>query len=218
VYLDHVTRTNLTMSLKKANIGKKPTKESTPSVDIPTLPVDGAIVRVYNEAHKKFKEAEAQMASLEAELKRTGATAIFRANTVHMAPALKSVILKDATGSSIRVTLANQYPTLKEEAVTHLFEALGADVNDYVVQTVKASFDSKVFLDEDGDFRPEVYKAFDVACKKAALTVGVENPLSSSLINVLKPDFDERRYRDFTFASQAVIYETAPNKTSLSPL
>lgn len=207
------------MPLKKVNTGKPTTaKKAIATVETPTVKLTSSIVHIYNEARRKLKEAEEAMASVEADLKRAGASAVFKVNSSFNSPALKSVILKDLTGSSIRVTLANQYPALTESAATGLFEALDVDVNDYVVQTVKASFDSKVFLNANGDFRQDVFKTFSTACKQAALIVGVENPLTTTIVNTLKPDFDERRYADFTPEAQVLIYETAPNKTSLTPL
>ena len=211
------------MALKqiKSN-GKDVAKKK--SSDIKSVYVKGKHIQQFNAAKAALARAEAEIAEIEPILKREGSREVFDSNVKAKNGDTKSVKLIDESGEGVRVTLSSVYPVLSEESAVALFEeavlkADGSkgDVNDYVFQTRKAKFDSKAFI-KDGEFNDRAYLTFFKACADAAKALGIDNPLSTEVVVAVKPDFDQKRYRDFDLAAQVRIYETVPNKTSITPI
>lgn len=211
------------MALKqiKSN-GKDATKKA--SSDIKSVHVKGKHIQQFNAAKAALARAEAEIAEIEPIIKREGSREVFDANVKTKGCDVKSIKLIDESGEGVRVTLSAVYPALSEDAATALFEeavlkadGTKVDVNDYVFQTRRAKFDSKAFI-KDGDFNEKAYNAFFKACADAAKSLGIENPLSTDVVVAVKPDFDKKRYTDFDLLAQVRIYETVPNKTSITPI
>jgi hypothetical protein len=212
------------MALKqiKSN-GKDVAKKK--SSDIKSVYVKGKHIQQFNAAKAALARAEAEIAEIEPILKREGSREVFASRLRSGQDGdTKSVKLIDESGEGVRVTLSSVYPVLSEESAVALFEeallkADGSkgDVNDYVFQTRKAKFDSKAFI-KDGEFNDRAYLAFFKACADAAKALGIDNPLSTEVVVAVKPDFDQKRYSDFDLTAQVRIYETVPNKTSITPI
>jgi hypothetical protein len=205
------------MALKKINGNGKDAATKKKS-DIKVVEVKGKLVQKFNAAKAALSRAESEIKEIEPWIKREGASHVFELNVSARNGDTKSVKLVDESGEGVRVTLSAAYPVLSEENAETLFErALNVDVNDYVLQTRKAKFDSSAFIKDDA-FNEKAYNAFFKACGDVAKSLGIENPLSTEVIIVVKPDFDQKRYTDFDIAQQAMIYEVVPNKTSITPI
>lgn len=211
------------MALKQIKTnGKDVTKKS--SSDIKSIHIKGKHIQQFNAAKAALARAEAEIAEIEPLIKREGSREVFDANVKAKSGDVKSVKLIDESGEGVRVTLSAVYPVLSEESAVALFEegvlkadGTKGDVNDYVFQTRKAKFDSKAFI-KDGEFNEKAYNAFFKACADVAKNLGLDNPLSTEVVVAVKPDFDKKRYSDFDLAAQVRIYETVPNKTSITPI
>ena len=210
------------MALKTIKTNSKDVAAKKSGSDIKTIPIAGKLISKFNAAKADIARAAAEILEIEPIIKREGSREVFAMNVTQSSDT-KSVKLVDDTGAGVRVTLSSVYPSLAEETVVNLFESVlksdgtKADVNDYVIQTRKAKFDSKAFL-KDGDFCETNYAAFFKACQQVADKLGIANPMSTEVVVVPKPDFDKRRYTDFDLFSQVRIYEVVPNKTSITPI
>ena len=210
------------MALKTlAQNGKDKAKKSG---DIRVVHIDGNKVAAFTAAKAAMARAEADLAEVEPFLKRAGSSEVFADNCRTGRPETKSVKLIDDTGAGVRVTLSAVYPAVNGEVATELFESTltktdgsKVDINDYVFQFRKAKFDAKAFIVDD-EFNEKVYEAFFNACEAVAKKLKIINPLSTDIVTTVKPDFDTRRYTDFTASAQTAIYEVVPNKTSLTPI
>jgi len=213
------------MGLKTIKTNAKDVAAKKSGSDNKTVRISHArLIHRFNTAKAEIARAEAEIIEIEPIIKREGSREVFAMNVSEKSADTKSVKLVDETGSAVRVTLSAVYPALAEETVVNLFESsvlkndgTKPDVNDYVIQTRKAKFDSKAFL-KGGEFCESHYTAFFKACQQVADKLGINNPLSTEVVVVPKPDFDKRRYTDFDLASQVRIYEVVPNKTSITPI
>jgi hypothetical protein len=210
------------MALKTIKTNTKDVAPKKSGTDIKTVHIKGQAISRFNAAKAEIARAEADIIEIEPFIKREASREVFAMNVLDKTNDTKSVKLVDETGAGVRVTLSAVYPALAEETVVNLFESIvqkadgsKADVNDYVIQTRKAKFDSKAFL-KDGEFCEAHYSAFFKACQTVADKFGIANPMSTEVVVVPKPDFDKKRYSDFDLAAQTRIYEVVPNKTSIT--
>ena len=212
------------MALKTIKTNSKDVTAKKSGSDIKTVSIHGNLISKFNTAKSDIARAEAEILEIEPIIKRQGSLEVFAINIAQKSSDTKSIKLVDDTGAGVRVTLSAVYPALAEETIVNLFESsvlkadgTKADINDYVIQTRKAKFDSKAFLKE-GDFCETNYAAFFKACQQVADKLGIANPMSTEIVLIPKPDFDKRRYIDFDLSSQVRIYEVVPNKTSITPI
>ena len=99
----------------------------------------------------------------------------------------------------------------------NLFESvLDTDSNDHVQFTVKAAFNSDVFL-KDGEFNEAIYEAFKKAIDATAAALNVASPLSSKKLLSPKPDFHQKRWSTFDARQNELICRTMPNTITLTP-
>jgi len=211
------------MPLKKLPRRLVRKSEPTRTSDILTIEISGTDVRDYNEAAAEKKAAEETMKELAVLLKEEALVEILPRNCADPASPISSVVLVDDRGESIRVSFTSKYnntdPALVEKTFDMLEEANAKlDVNDYVVETLAAKFNSKVFLADDGSFSRVRYERFFTAIQAVADSLKVENPLSTEKVVIPKPDFHERRWKDFTAAQQVPLTLALPNTVTLTPI
>jgi hypothetical protein len=93
------------------------------------------------------------------------------------------------------------------------------DINDYVVETVAAKFDDSVFMDAEGNFDLTAYNKFRTAIEKVAReldmvdaeTGKVKSPLGTKRVLKVKPDFHQRRFREFSKEENFTLANVLPN-------
>ena len=142
-------------------------KETTTKSEIPTIEVGGSIVGAYNLAVASQKKAEAEGKENRPAVEEFGVAEIFRNNVDNPTNPITSVKLVDETGAMVRVTSQDRYSAVDPDAVERLFENLNdADPNEFVQEVVKPAFDAKVFYGQDGNFRDEVFNAYQRAIQK----------------------------------------------------
>jgi hypothetical protein len=220
------------MSLKKLNIGTevKPKAKN----EIPVFVVNNDITR-YNEACLALVEAEATVKELRPAIEQAGFKRLVDVNVSNPYSPLSSVKLEDPSGAKVRVTMAARYKVANADVASHLFEELNdkdgnaVDVNTYVHETVKASFDSSVFMRktsvtnpdtgeklEVSEFVPAIYEAFKTAIEGVAKKLGVPSPLSSTTVCLPKPEFHKLRWAKFDVESNLKIQESLPAVVSVA--
>ncbi len=214
------------MPLKKLETKGTATKKAS-SVPIKVILVednDELEIAKFIQAQVALVKAESTIEKLKPAIKRYAAKQVFIANTANGDGNVKSVELKDkdVEEANLRVTLADSYPTMEAAKAEAIFATVKrkdkkpVDVNDYVHQVRSAVFDNKAFLDGTGAFCDESFNLFFEACEAVAKKLRVPNPLTSAIVTMVKPDFNDRRYKDFGAAEQVMLFEALPNKTSIS--
>lgn len=196
-----------------------PTRKS----DILTIEISGTDVRDYNNAVAEKKAAEEVMKELAPLLKEEALVEILPRNCAEPNTPISSVILVDDRGDSVRVSFTSKYNSTDPLVVEETFAAIekvnpACDINDYVVETLSAKFDSKVFLDKEGNFSRVIYERFRNAIEAVAEQLKVENPLTTEKVLIPKPDFHERRWKEFTATQQVPLTTALPNTITLTPI
>jgi hypothetical protein len=100
------------------------------------------------------------------------------------------------------------------------------DINDYVVETIAAKFDDSVFMDAEGNFDLVAYNKFRTAIEKVAKDLGMIDPESGKVLSPLgtkrvlkvKPDFHQRRFRDFNEDENFTLANVLPNTIQCAPV
>lgn len=216
---------DLSVKTPKAKAGKSemPVLEVNNMVDVTNaegVVTQQPLITVFNKAKQAMKDAEAKVKELEPEVKKIGVMEWIKQN-VEKAPGepLSSIKLVDPNGSVCRLTGQERYPLADAEPVVQLFDdTLHQDVNQFVQFTLKAKFDSNVFLDSDGDFQEEVYEAFAKACADVAKKFNRPNPLTATKVLSPKPNFHKERWINFSATQNRQIHDVLPNVVALSPL
>lgn len=225
-------------SLKRlgANVKVTSTAETKKKDEIPVVKVEGDMMKRFNEAKKQVKDAEAVIAELQPHVHQYAMEKIFEHNCApNCLKQLTSVKLQDYTvdedtqeetaGEVTRVSFTSRYNSCDAEQVDAAFaEFSGRDINEYVAETLKATFDDKVFLDADGNFDKKVYDKFRTAIERVARELGLKNddgtvksPLNTRRVLITKPDFHERRFRDFDAEENFTLAKVLPNTIQCTP-
>jgi len=184
---------------------------------IRVVKVRGQFIEKFVALRNQVDEAEAQMAEIEPRIKDLGVNEIFTDNVRAKTAEVSSVKLEDDSGTQVRVTVSNAYPKFNADQAVELLENVVKvkDVNDYLLQTRVAKFDSKVFV-KNGEFNQTAYDAFFNAIANVASQLGVNNPLSTEIVVTPKPDFHDRRFREFgTVEAQSALHTVMPTKVSI---
>lgn len=206
--------------------------DSKPKSDeIPVVQIEGDICKRFNEAKKQIKDAEGVIKELEGTIHQRAMERIFAHNcaTDCLKP-LTSVKLQDITvdeedeevrtpGEVTRVSFTSRYNNCDTAQVDAAFQEFpGRDINDYVVETIAAKFDDSVFMDADGNFDLTAYNKFRLAIEKVAKDLGmvdgegkVKSPLGTKRVLKTKPDFHERRFKDFDEEENFTLAKVLPN-------
>lgn len=219
------------MALKRIQSEVKETAKSTK--DIAVVRVNNDIAR-YVKARQDLEDAQAIVDQLEPTLKAAGCREIFNHNTEDPTTPWSSVKLQDNNDAMVRVSFTAKYSAANADAVEAAFETIRTvdgeevDVNNYVQETLKASFDSDVFLkktkvvDESGkeitvsEFDQNRFDTFNAVIAAAAEKLGVANPLSAKRIVTARPEFHNLRWSRFDAAAQATIQKALPAVVSMS--
>lgn len=196
---------------------EKAKKKST----VPTKGLEGDQVRRLTEALLQIKAAEAVVNELKPDLLQEGIEYVFEHNVEHGGQTkelISSVKLFDVEADpneegsdALMVSVQKKVGVLNKdvvnEALTRMTRTDGkkADANDYVQFAVKASFDTSVFNDEEGNFDKDRYKKVMEALTDVSAELGVENPLSCHEIMTTRGDFHEKRWTDFTLEDNLIL-------------
>jgi hypothetical protein len=221
------------MALKALKVATNEASSKKKS-DIVIVDISGETVTKYNQAVVAQKAAEAAVKELGASLKSCGLPELFSLATTNPDTPPSSIKLRDELGGVVRLTSQDRYGVVDPEVVDPVFESLGADINDFVQYTVKAAFDSKVFLAQPGtsagqagNFSAKVYNAYKGAIdqvtarliKEGLLLPETPAPLAAEKVATVKPDFHGRRWRAFPQVAQQVqLSEVISNTVTLTPV
>lgn len=212
------------MPLKPLAGVKLNAEEKPKTAEIPTIDVDSVIVERYGKAKAAYDEAEATMKELRPFILDHALPHIFSHNCdPNCLKPLASVKLKDSKGAVCNVQFQNKYGAVAAEPVEEFFEdRKKLDINDYIVETVAASFDSTIWLDADGNFNKKLYERFRAAIEKVCVENNLfdsegnlRNPLATKRVVVVRPNFHERRFKDFAADDQTALSEVLPNTSAI---
>lgn len=201
------------MPLKQINVAAP--KTSSKKSDIPMIAMEGKVVSRHNFLVGEIKKLESELENdVKPVLHQKGVRELFEIN--HTAPGLiSSVKLEDETGAIACLSFQNKYSSADAEAADAVFTELGEDINDHMVQTTKAAFDSKFFLDADGNFDQAAYDEVQKALEAVAKKLKKSNPLTCKTVVVPKPEFHEARFKKFTPEANMRLSEVLPNTITL---
>ncbi len=224
---------------------------TTKKDEIPVIRIDGDTCKRFNEAKKQIKDAEAVVKELQGVIHEQAKTAIFAHNCdPNCLQMLTSVKLQDVSydeeddkhetpipGEVTRVSFTSKYNNCDTEQVDATFSSFAPvpdgkggkvhrDINNYVVETIKAKFDDSVFMDAEGNFDLAAYNKFRTAIEKVAKELGmvdaetgkVKSPLGTQRVLVVKPDFHERRFKDFNEEENFTLSNVLPNTIQCAPV
>jgi hypothetical protein len=206
------------MALKKLQV--KLTAPPAESGDIPVIDVIGHQVADYNKASAQAKEAEARMEELSESLTKAGLGEIYARSIARPLTPTLTVKLRDEEKEVLRVEFTRKYSSVKAiERAEALFSSRKVDINLYVQEAVKATFDDKVFYNEDGDFNQETYEAYRKAIEQVAKRLGQNCPLQTGKVVSVKPTFHTERFVQFpNEEDQEVLTACMPNTTRIVPV
>jgi hypothetical protein len=210
------------------------TEDAKKKDEIPIVQIEGDTCKRFNEAKKAMKDAEAVIKELQPVIHQKAMERIFDHNCApDCLKMLTSVKLQDlepdpedpedeekrVPGEVTRVSFTSRYNNCDAELVDATFaDFKGRDINDYVVETIAAKFDDSVFLDADGNFNVAIYRKFVAAIDKVAKEVGLKaSPLSCKRVLETKPDFHERRFKDFDAEENFTLAKILPNTIQCAP-
>ena len=208
------------MALKRIRV-KMATETPTNGGSIPVVPLKGDMVTRYNEAVSQKKAAEDIMADLRGILLEVGHGEIYSRSCADPDKPVHTVKLQDQQGEVARVEFTSRYGAVAENNVDELddlFKARKLDINDYVQETVAATFDCNVFLDSTGQFKPSVYQAFREALESTAARLNLACPLETKKVVVPKPMFHVERFRLFEAGAQETVTRLMPNTSRIVPV
>lgn len=217
--------------------------EEKPKADgIPVVRIVGDTMHRFNEAKEEMKRFEGIVKELQPIIREEAMGYIFKHNcSVDCLNPLTSVKLQDAIvldetdsdgeplvklGEVTRVSFTSKYNSCDTEQVDAAFSSLpGRDINEYVTETLAATFDDTVFLDTNGDFDQKVYDKFRVAIEKVARELGLKNddgtvnsPLKTKRVLIVKESFHAKRFKDFSMSENFALSDVLPNTIQCVPL
>lgn len=196
----------------------KPRKDEMPSID-----VEGIYVTTYNAASARMKSAEEDMVELKPFLTSVPMGELFRLNCAYPSEPYASIKITDEQSSVVRMTLPNKYGTIDPAFVEQFFTTLRKkdgtppNINDYIVRTTQAKFDSRCFMTPTGEFNLAAYEAIQKAMQQVADELKIQNPLTCTEVVVPKPSFHAQRWHDFPEDTQRMISQVLGNGPSLYP-
>jgi len=210
------------LKVKKAAAGKS---------DIEVLNIEGNDVAQFCLAGEQEKAAKALKSELRPSVLELALPHIIQTNCAAKTEKerIKSVKLMDDTGSVLRVTFKSVYGAVDKAAAITAFEQLNAlrkedamaefaDLGKYATETLVATFDSKVFLNDKGDFEKAKYDKYREAIERVSKALGQECPLASKDIVVVKDAFMEARWMDFSADENAALSEVFTNTIDVVPV
>jgi hypothetical protein len=185
---------------------------------IPVYRISSATIQELNKASADLDDAKARFELAHKKVQDIGVRELAKRNVTAPLQPLSSLNVEDTTENSAMVTLTNRYKLCDEAVAVTLFEdELHCDVSSVVRKTVKASFDSSVFL-TNGQFDQAKYDAFHKAVMAVAAALNVEDPLSSKIIIEPLDNFHDRRWVAFpTVEKQLAIQAKFPCTVQVRP-
>lgn len=190
--------------MKKLTVAvKSPSKKSKSNViDVSLTEAQSAKVQAFVDNKRQVDDLEKKMKDQEREIKQIASEKYFNHRITNIEPT--SSVRLPGIDDDLTYSFQNKYSTVSEDAADALFEELEADADNYLLQTVKAKFDDKVFINGDGEFDEARYNAFKAAIDAVAAQFGIESPLDTEIVVSVKPDFHELRFKDFKSVDKQV--------------
>jgi len=191
------------MSLKKLRVKMTPAPAVKPG-EIPTLMVEGDLVKQYITADRQKKEAEELMADLRPEIVDLGRGEVFRRSVGSPAHPTCTVKVQDEEAEVVSVQFTSAYSVVADvHAAEELFESVvngdgkPVDINQFLQETVVAKFNCDVFHDPEGRFDQAVYNKFRQAIECVAAELKLNCPLETAKAVKPLPAFHTERWGVF---------------------
>jgi hypothetical protein len=213
------------MSLKRLTIPVEETTASVKGAKKPQTKIAGNQVDLYVKACEALKAADAAKKETQEKVLSAGINLVLQTNLANPQNPVTTVEVLDDTGATAQVQFKDAYGIADGEAVSAVFDGLRGpngkklDVNDFVHETVKATFDSKIFLDDKGEFSQARYDAFKRAIDSTAAALNVPSPLTCKKMVTAKLNFHEIRWAAVpTLEAQKMIQQILPATVAGRPV
>lgn len=235
------------MALKRiTNITE--TKTASSKDEMPTFAVRGQAVSRFNQAVAAAKAAKAEQDAARVALLEVATQHLYEHNidrptspatSIKLVQSNPPVVVKgkakpvDGDGQVTRLSFQEKYSPADADTADAVFTALleanhsDKTVNDFLQETITASFDSKVFnAGPDGAFDQAVFDAYYKAIEEATdrlvrqghLAKGARVPLSLTKKVLPLANFHHDRWSEFpSVEAQRRLTEVVPNTITLTP-
>jgi hypothetical protein len=211
------------MNIKDIPVATKESKKSVPSIV-----VEGDLVRRYNAASDACKKAEEEMANIKPLLQLEGVNYVFGVRCKGDDTSSVNLVDSAENGSDcVQFSFTRKVGALDESTLKLVLAGLKrkdgepVKLSDYAHWELQASFDAKVLMTEQNG-KPKLNEALCIeminAISNIALAHGVENPLKLSRSLVPNDDFHEKRWQDFSPAANKSLLAAFPNVMTLKSL
>lgn len=213
------------MALKRLKV-KLAAPSQTETDSIPTICIEGDLMKQFIVADKQVKDGKALMEDLRPDILEIGLDAVFTRSCKRPTSPTTTVKIQDDEGEVVQFQFVNKYGAIPDtDAADELFDTIvngdgeTVDINYFVQETVKATFSDKVFYDAEGNFTQAIYDKFRLAIGRVAKELGVDNPLETEKVVIPKAVFHEERFKTFPKAeTQVRLFEVMPNQVRLVPV
>jgi len=209
------------MPLKKLKV-----KTVTPPAaagGMPTINIDGDLVKQYVDAANAKKRAEEVLEDLRPEVLEVGHGEIYRRSIESPVTPVLSVRLKDESSEELMVSFTSKYKEIADViGLEALFDSLkngdgtAVDINDFVQENIVVTFDNKALCDGEGRFMQERYDKFLKAVAKVAQQLDIPCPMATKKVTTTLPKLHQLRWQQFPdVAVQEKISQMCPNVTMI---
>lgn len=162
---------------------------------------------------------------LKVELKETAVERILTVNHTAVEPTSSVRLYQMVEGeerAEAIVSFQDKYSAADADAADAAFTAIGADINDYMHEVPKTSFDNSIYI-VNGEFNKKVFDTVNKAVadaiaklvKAGELADGTGSPLKVANVVVPKPNFHGDRMKKFSPAQNQQLSEVVKNTVTI---
>lgn len=204
------------MALKTLNVKTNAEGSKSKKDNVPSTVIASDLITRLNEADTAAKDAKALRDELALQVREIGLDALVKFNVQAPVNPVTSMKVIDEDGEVARIAFTEKYGNPNLEQLNAAFEGMSKDINEYVLQTVKAKFNTAIFVDKDGNFNEGKFNAYMEAMAKLAQKFGDVNPLATETVVAPKPNFHANRWGQFTAEQQKTLIEVLPNTITVT--
>ena len=194
--------------------------------EIPTVRIEGDLVKHYNVAAAQVEAGERLMKDLRPEILEIGLAEVFKRSCANPASPTPTVKLQDEQDDVLRVQFTARYGKVQDtDAVEDLCDSTKGpdgkpvDINRFLQETVSAKFNCAVFNGADGKFSQRIYDKFRNALERVAAELDVPCPLETEKVVIPLTTFHDERFTLFPDpAAQLLLAKLCPNTNSIVPV
>lgn len=214
------------MSLKTVAVKTTVAEAPASAPAIPDFDVKKIDIAAYNAAVAAKKEAESTIAKLRPQIMLAGLKNLFDTNLENPKHPVSSVRLRDEEKAVVRVTFQDRYSAPNLAEAEEFFASLKLDINDFLQQSVAASFNSGIFV-VNGEFNKKVFDSYRIVIGQTTkeliacglLAKNTASPLDTVPVVQVRDEFHAKRWEAVpTVSGQTALSAVCPNTVMLTPV